>query len=85
MQGYSIPIMQEQSKCIPQFADQHYSVSQVAEKWGLSDDSIRRIFEKEPDVLILANRARGSRRVKRTLRIPAHVVERVHKRMSTAA
>ena len=72
----------EEEAAVPSFAVQHYSVSQIARMWGLSDDSIRRIFEKEADVLVFV---RGTKRKYRTLRIPAHVVERVYKRMSSSA
>jgi hypothetical protein len=71
----------EENQAVPGLAS-HYSVSQVAKMWGLSDDSIIRIFEKEPDVLVIGNKPKGSRRYKRTLRIPAFVIERVHKRLS---
>ena len=63
--------------------EQHFSVAQVAERWGLSEDSVRRLFEKEPGVLVVEPaRSRFSRRRYRTLRIPAAVVERVHRRLS---
>lgn len=73
----------EENPSVPGFAVQHYSVSQVARMWGLSDDSVRRMFEKEPDVLVFAEKRHVSRRVYRTLRIPAFVIERVYKRLSS--
>src|SRR5258708_20688562 len=42
--------------------EQHYSPAQLAEQWNLSEDTVRRIFEREPDVLIFENPERGSRR-----------------------
>jgi hypothetical protein len=74
----------EENPSVPGFADQHYSVSQVARMWGLSDDAVRRIFEKEPDVLILVGKRGKIRRSYRTMRIPAYVVERVHKRLAAS-
>jgi|GEM_PF-1042075 len=61
--------------------EQHFSVAQVAERWGLSADTVRRLFEHEPGVLVLEpERGRMSRRRRyRTLRIPAAIVERVHR------
>jgi hypothetical protein len=61
--------------------ERHYSVAQVAEQWGLSTDTVRRLFEHEPGVLVIEpERGRMSRRRRyRTLRIPAAVVERVHR------
>lgn len=65
----------------------HYSAAQVAEAWGVSADTIRRLFEHEPGVLVIepAPGRFARRRRYRTLRIPAAVVERVHRRMTIAA
>jgi hypothetical protein len=61
----------------------HYSVAQVAAQWGLSEDTLRRLFEAEPGVLVIEpRRGRFSRRRYRTLRIPESVAERVHRRLS---
>jgi hypothetical protein len=57
--------------------ERHYSVSDVAKLWALSRDSVRRLFRREPGVLVM-----GDRYV--TLRIPESVLERVHRRMSNA-
>jgi len=63
--------------------ERHYSPAEIAELWSLSVDSIRKIFESEPGVLVLGNqRPRRGKRSYTTLRIPAHVLERVHRRMS---
>jgi AraC-like DNA-binding protein len=62
---------------------QHFTVSQVAAQWGLSEDTVRRLFEREAGVLVIEPpHGRFSRRRYRTLRIPAAVVERVHHRLS---
>ncbi|OLC97695.1 MAG: hypothetical protein DMG35_15865 [Acidobacteria bacterium] len=47
--------------------------------------TVRRIFERESDVLIFENPERGSSRRRRTLRIPESVAERVYHRLSTRA
>lgn len=63
--------------------ERHFSVAQVAERWGLSQDTVRRMFEREPGVIVIEPlRGRYSRRRYRTFRIPASVVERVHRRLS---
>jgi hypothetical protein len=60
--------------------EKHFSVAEVAEKWALSEDTVRRLFENEPGVLVIEPaRGRFSRRRYRTLRIPESVVERVYK------
>jgi hypothetical protein len=75
----SDPTMAETRK----FAVQHYTVAEIASLWKLSEDTIRRLFEKESDVLVIGNqKPRFGRRRPLTLRIPEFVVERVHRRLS---
>jgi len=59
----------------------HYSMDELAELWGVSVDSIRRIFRDEPGVLKIGENG-PKRRRHLTLRIPESVVERVHMRLS---
>jgi hypothetical protein len=67
----------------PDFTTRHYSPVEIAEMWSLSADMERKIFENEPGVLVLGNAApRRGKRSYRTMRIPAHVVERVHRRLT---
>ena len=64
--------------------EKHYCVSEVAELWGLSERTIRRIFTDEPGVIKWEN---GETRFKRgytTLRIPESVVQRVHRKLRKA-
>lgn len=68
---------------VPSFAVRHYSPAEIAELWSLSVDSVRKLFEKEPGVLVLGNIATPRRkRCYTTLRIPADVLDRVHRRLS---
>ena len=61
------------------FRRRHYTVAEIAELWHLSTDAVRRLFENEPGVLVLAGG--GTKRLRyKTLRIPEHVVERVYRR-----
>jgi hypothetical protein len=57
----------------------HYSPEQIAESWGMSLDFVRRLFRNEPGSVVFCN-PRPGRRVYRTLRIPASVADRVHRR-----
>jgi hypothetical protein len=67
----------------PSFAVKHYSVAEIATLWGLSDDAVRKIFGKEPGVLVIGDeKPHGHKRRYSTLRIPEFVVERVHRRLS---
>jgi len=50
---------------------------------ALSHDTIRRMFENEPGVLIFENAERSPSRRRRTSRIPESVAERVYCRLST--
>jgi hypothetical protein len=61
----------------------HYTPEQLGELWQLSADTVRRLFLGEPGVLVI-ERARASQRRYRTLRIPASVAERVHRKMCRA-
>jgi hypothetical protein len=65
------------------FIERHYSASELAALWNLSLDTIRRIFDHEPGVLVLGDE-RGNRNRRRytTLRIPESVAARVHRRLS---
>lgn len=68
----------------PTFAERHYSVQEVAEMWDLSPDAVRRIFSREPGVLVLESQTAPGKRRYRVLRIPESVAERVHRRCSNA-
>ena len=60
--------------------ERHYSVEELTELWGMSDDFVRRLFLHEPGVIIFYRQQPG-KRVYRTLRIPTSVALRVHRRM----
>jgi len=60
--------------------ERHYTVDELAEIWGMSDDFVRRLFRDEPGVVIFV-KYRPGRRTYRILRVPQSVAERVHKRM----
>jgi hypothetical protein len=56
---------------------------QSSPTWSLSVETIRRMFEREPGVLIFENPDKGSERRRRTMRIPEPVADRVYRRLST--
>lgn len=80
--GGAVPLP-DSSNQAQQFAVRHYTVVEVGKMWNLSPDAVRKIFEKEPGVLVLGETQprRGKRRYT-TLRIPAYVLDRVHRRLS---
>jgi transcriptional regulator GlxA family with amidase domain len=61
--------------------ERHYSAEELAELWHMSEDFVRRLFLREPGVVIFHN-YRPGRRVYRTLRIPESVATRVHRRLT---
>jgi hypothetical protein len=61
--------------------EHHFSVVEIAETWNLSRDVVRKLFEREPGVLVLGNDGSRSKRGYHTLRIPQSVMERVHRRL----
>jgi len=63
-------------------AEQHYTPAGLGKIWGLSAETIRALFEREPGVLIISTNEPGKRRY-RTFRIPQSVAERVHTRISS--
>jgi hypothetical protein len=60
--------------------ERHYSPADLGELWNLSADTVRRMFENEPGVLVFENPTRSSSRRFRTLRIPESVAQRVYSR-----
>jgi hypothetical protein len=61
--------------------ERHYSVDELAELWGVSDDFVRRLFVNEPGVVVFF-KYRPGRRTYRTVRVPESVAQRVHRRLS---
>jgi hypothetical protein len=65
--------------------EQHYTVHQIAEAWGISAEKVRRLFQDAPGVLKIESPNIFSRMKKRphvTLRIPASVLARFHEERS---
>jgi hypothetical protein len=70
----------------PGFAERHFAVEDAAILWSVSPDTVRRLFEGEPGVLVLGStRGMGRKRRYRTLRIPESVAARVYRRMLNPA
>ena len=69
------------SASLPETAfERHFSVEELAELWSMSEDFVRRLFLKEPGVVVFFRHQPG-KRVYRTLRIPESVALRVHRRL----
>ena len=59
----------------------YLTVTDVAERLKINEDTVRRLFLNEPGVLVICFPRRG-RRLYRTLRIPQAVFERVVTRLT---
>jgi hypothetical protein len=57
--------------------EQHFTVKELAEAWNMSDVAVFRMFQDEPGVMRLGSQS-TRRRVRRELRIPSSVAERVY-------
>jgi hypothetical protein len=62
--------------------ERHYSVIEVAKLWGLSENTIRRMFTGEPGVVEWGGEESRFKRAYKTMRIPESVVQRVHRRLA---
>jgi len=65
--------------------EQHFSIKEIAEIWGLCENSVRDLFKDEPGVIRIQRPKSRYKRAYTTLRIPKSVIERVHRRMSLIA
>jgi hypothetical protein len=62
----------------PDSLERCYRIKELQALTGLSDRSLRRLFENEPGVIVLAEKTgKGARRRYRTITIPESVVRRV--------
>ena len=66
----------------PALSEEHFTVKQIAQKWGMSPVAVRRLFRNEPGVLRFGREKEGHTRQYVSLRIPATVVDRVYRRCS---
>jgi hypothetical protein len=58
--------------------ERHYTVAEIGKMWGLSEKTVRRMFEDEDGVLQWGVSERGRKRGYITMRIPESVLLRVH-------
>jgi len=65
--------------------ERHYSVNELAVLWNLSKQTIRRLFQDEPDVIRIGEKDVRHKRAYVTLRVPESVMRRVHQRLAKSA
>ena len=61
--------------------ERHYSAGEIAGMWGLNVETIRRVFDREPGVVVLQGPAKKGKRPYKTIRVPQTVLDRVHRRL----
>lgn len=62
--------------------EKHYSVQELAELWGRSEATIRRLFADQTGVLKIGSAETRFKKKRWTLSIPESVVMRVHRELS---
>jgi hypothetical protein len=65
--------------------ERHFSIQEIAKRWCLCENSVRDLFKGEPGVIRIQRPRSRYKRAYTALRIPASVVERVHRKMSLVA
>jgi len=60
--------------------EQHFSIVEIAGRWGLDPKTVRKIFLNEPGVLKIERPERRTKRGYTTLRVPESVLLAVHRR-----
>jgi len=61
--------------------ERHYTVAELSKLWFFSENTIRRLFTKEPGVIKIARQESRFKRGYTSLRIPERIAQRVHRRM----
>jgi len=62
----------------------HYKVNQIAQMWGFSRETIRRLFKDEPGVVRIGRPETRFRRGYESLSVPESVMRSVHRRLRRA-
>ena len=65
--------------------ERHCSVGELSRLWGFSENTIRRLFRKEPGVLKIVHEGNLQKRRYTSLRIPERIAQRVHRRLQGLA
>ena len=65
--------------------ERHYSIIEISKLWGLSEKTVRRIFDGEPGVIHWGSEETLHKRGYRTLRVPETVLHRVHRKLRKAS
>ena len=61
--------------------ERHYTVAELSRLWFFSENTIRRVFTKEPGVVKIAHPQTRLKRGYTSMRIPERIALRVHRRL----
>jgi hypothetical protein len=64
------------------FAEKHYKIGELAERWGLGRETVRKLVKNEPGVIQIRQ---GRKKAHTTYTIPESVARRIHTRLSHLA
>jgi len=64
------------------FAEKHYRIGELAERWGLGRETVRKLVKNEPGVIQIRQ---GRKKAHTTYTIPESVARRIHTRLSHLA
>lgn len=73
--------VERQSTLGPLALERHYTVAELARLWFFSENTIRRLFNKEPGVVKIARPQTRAKRGYTSIRIPERIAQRVHRRL----
>jgi hypothetical protein len=68
----------------PVLPERYFSLQEIAEMWSISVNRVRRLFKNEEGVTRFYESPKGSIVRRRVVRVPQHIVERVHSRIHGA-
>ena len=68
----------------PAVLERHLTPKELAELWGFSENTIRKIFQNRPGVVKLGSSLRPGKRTYISLRIPQSIADQVHRELSVA-
>ncbi|HEV2133139.1 MAG TPA: hypothetical protein VGR47_02650 [Terracidiphilus sp.] len=70
-----------QNGFIPLALERHFTVAELSKRWFFSENTIRRLFRREPGVVKITRPQTRSKREYTSIRIPERIAERVHRRL----
>lgn len=61
------------------FAEKHFRIGELAERWGLGRETIRKLVKDEPGVILIRQ---GRKKAHTTYSVPESVARKIHTRLA---